>query len=688
MTTASPVLDLIRRVVEDRRLKELPDQELLCRFATGRDEAAFSALVRRHGSMVLGICRNMLANEDDAEDAFQATFLVLAQRAGAIRKKSSVGSWLHGVAYRTALKAQAVFARRQKHEAGVRSQPFATPSNDLTWREVQQALHAELSRLSECYRAPLVLCYLEGKTQDEAALLLSVSRATVKKRLESARALLGQRLARRGLGPAAVLTIAVWATTAAADPVSPVMVNSIIKAATSVAAGEAAASVVSAKVATLTEGVLKAMFPSKLTIASAVLAALVVIALSVSGVLHQKQAAAQPERPRAKEPVAQKEDRSKAESRPVVVREDAQIRTVAWSANGKILATIGTVYAEVDFGIVIGDDGAPTRRGGIFPHSTIKLWDATTGDLKQSLGEEKDTFIAAIAYSADGKSAAVSASKHILPKTPEAPVMFETEVRVLDVQTLALKHKVKGVSFASALAFSPDGTRLALGGRSRLAEDAAFVRLWDIQKQKLIGGTEGGGYRVHCLAFSSDGKQLAAGDENGGVRLFDGLTGAARRDFERHGPLRAGGEQCVTGVGFGPDGKTIVSGSMDKTVKLWDVETGKLRRALEGNKARVTAFAFSPDGQHFATAGDLKENDEARVEVLLWESKTWKAKRILPDQTMSVQSLAFSPDGSTLALGAGNHHTSEPDKEKDRLKSPGQFKLWKLGSPPAEMKEP
>ncbi len=425
------------------------------------------------------------------------------------------------------------------------------------------------------------------------------------------------------------------------------------------------------------------MFLSKHTIAVAVLAVLVVIAVGTGAILHQMQAAEQPERPTVEKPLAQKEDRSKAESRPVVVREDAHIRTIAWNANGKILATIGIVYETVDFGIVTDDDGNSTRRGGVFPHSTIRLWDATTGELVRSLGEEKDTYIAAIAFSADGKTAAVSTSKHILPKPPEAPVTFETEIRVLDAQTWALKHKVK--EFASALAFSPDGTRLALGGRSRLAEDAAFVRLWDVQKQKLIGGTEGGSYRVHCLAFASDGKQLAAGDENGAVRLFDGLTGALRRDFEGHGPLRSGGEQCVTGVGFGPDGKTLVSGSMDKSVKLWDVAAGKLLGSLEASKGPVSAFAFSRDGQLLATAGGAGEDGKS-VEVLLWDAKTWKLKKVCPDQTMHVNSLAFSPDGSTLAIGAGDGFNSKVNTETGRAKTPGELRLWTLASPPGEKK--
>src|SRR5262245_16996447 len=137
-TAASPILHLIQRVALDQRLKELPDQELLRRFSSGRDAMAFSVLLRRHGPMVLNLCRNMLANEEDAEDAFQAAFLVLAQRVGAIRKQSSVASWLHGVAYRIALKARAAFARRQKHEGRSQGQPTAAPADDLNWREVQQ----------------------------------------------------------------------------------------------------------------------------------------------------------------------------------------------------------------------------------------------------------------------------------------------------------------------------------------------------------------------------------------------------------------------------------------------------------------------------------------------------------------------------------------------------------------------
>src|SRR5262249_28683821 len=120
------------------------------------------------------------------------------------------------------------------------------------------------------------------------------------------------------------------------------------------------------------------------------------------------------------------------EPKPVIVQEDAQVRTVAWSSNGKILATIGIVYESVEFR---DGGGQLTDSGGVIPHSTIKLWDATTGKLKRSLGEEKDTYIAAIAFSPDGKTAAISTSKHVLTNEPKNPIKFEAEVRVMDAET-------------------------------------------------------------------------------------------------------------------------------------------------------------------------------------------------------------------------------------------------------------
>src|SRR5271166_5605791 len=172
--TGRPLANILlnlRQLMTGRELDSLSDANLLERFVSGREEAAFAALMQRHGPMVLGVCRRVLGRAQDVEDACQATFLVLVRRAGAIRRRASLASWLHGVAHRIALR---LFAQTRRHSAGVDAAdvdpqaPPADPTADLTWREVRALLDAELQRLPEKYRHPLVLCYLEGKTRDEA----------------------------------------------------------------------------------------------------------------------------------------------------------------------------------------------------------------------------------------------------------------------------------------------------------------------------------------------------------------------------------------------------------------------------------------------------------------------------------------------------------------------------------------
>ena len=279
-TLSSSILHLIRRVAKDERMWQLPDHILLRQFCEQRDEAAFATLLYRHGPMVLGVCRSVLRNEADAEDAFQATFLILARKAASIRKTASVASWLHGVAHRTALKARAKSATREKNEARAPRRPVSDP-DDLAWREVQQVLHEELAGLAGRYRDPLVVCYLEGKTQEEAAARLGLAKSTLKERMERGRSLLRARLVRRGLGPAAVLAAAAWpAATSASVPVT--LASSTVKAANGFAGGQAAMTVVSANVAALAEGVLKSMLLTKLKLATAVLLGLALLAAGAS----------------------------------------------------------------------------------------------------------------------------------------------------------------------------------------------------------------------------------------------------------------------------------------------------------------------------------------------------------------------------------------------------------------------
>ncbi len=292
-TETSPLLELIRRVVVDGRLSGCADQELLGRYLSGRDEAAFEAILRRHRPMVLDVCRGVLRDTHDVEDAFQVTFLVLARKAGSIRKAASLASWLHGVAYRVARKAQAEIARRKEHEARAPARSGADAADEHTWREVRQVVHEELGGFPERLRAPLVLCYLQGLAQDEAAAELGIPKGTLKGRLERGRALLRARLVGRGLGPGALLVLAAWPAAAARAGLSAGLVGSAVRSAAAVAAGRAASGPASTRVVVLATGVLRSMCLAKLGNVTAVVAALGVLgAVAGAGILALRTRAA------------------------------------------------------------------------------------------------------------------------------------------------------------------------------------------------------------------------------------------------------------------------------------------------------------------------------------------------------------------------------------------------------------
>jgi RNA polymerase sigma factor (sigma-70 family) len=268
----SNVIDYLRRAVLAEDEADRTDGQLLECFVSCRDEAAVAALVRRHGPMVWGVCRRVLRNHEDAEDAFQATFLVLVRRAAAISPREMVANWLYGVAHQTARKARATGAKQQAREKQVNQwpEPEAESEPDL-WRDLQPLLDRELSRLPDKYRLAIVLCDLEGMSRKEAACQLGVPEGTLSSRLTTARTMLAKRLARHGLALSGGALAAVLSQNLAAGGLPPPVTMSAIKAATAVAAGQAAGGVISAKVAALTDGGLKTMLLKKLTTLTSVL---------------------------------------------------------------------------------------------------------------------------------------------------------------------------------------------------------------------------------------------------------------------------------------------------------------------------------------------------------------------------------------------------------------------------------
>jgi RNA polymerase sigma factor (sigma-70 family) len=263
------------------------DGQLLETFIARRDEAAFAALVRRHGPMVLGVCRRVLGHVQDAEDAFQATFLVLVRKATTVVPRDLLGHWLYGVAYRTALKARALVARRQGRERQVQQMPEPETLPEDAWTDLQPLLDRELSRLAEKYRVPLVLCELEGKSKKEVARALGLPEGTVSSRLARARQALRRRLTQRGLALSAGALSAALSEAGAAAGVPLPLLLATVKAAVPITGAGAAAAAVPAPVAALTEGVLKAMLLTKLKIGATFLLALGALALGVGVMANQ-----------------------------------------------------------------------------------------------------------------------------------------------------------------------------------------------------------------------------------------------------------------------------------------------------------------------------------------------------------------------------------------------------------------
>jgi RNA polymerase sigma factor (sigma-70 family) len=260
---------------------DLTDGQLLGRFISRRDEAAFAALVRRHGPMVWGVCRRVLGRHHDAEDAFQATFLVLVRKAASITARGLLANFLYGVAYRTAIKARAVAARRQARERQVERMPEPVITPHELPPDVEPLLDEELSRLPDKYRVPIVLCDLQGQTRKQTARQLGCPEGTVAGRLARARTLLAKRLTRRGLvlsGGALAMALAHRAASACVPGI--VVANTIRAASLFAAVKTAAPGAISAGAASLTDEVLKAMLMTKIKAALGACLAVGILALA------------------------------------------------------------------------------------------------------------------------------------------------------------------------------------------------------------------------------------------------------------------------------------------------------------------------------------------------------------------------------------------------------------------------
>jgi RNA polymerase sigma factor (sigma-70 family) len=304
------VIEHLRKAALLQEADGLTDGQLLGCFIDHRDAAPFAAILKRHGPMVWGVCRRLLPHHD-AEDAFQATFLVLVRKAASVLPRGMVANWLYGVAHRVALHSRRTTARRRSRERQVTPMPEPGVAEQEPWHDLLPLLDQELARLPDKYRVAIVLCDLEGKTRKEAARQLGCPEGTLAARLARGRVLLAKGLARQGFVVSGGAVAAVLSQSAASASVPPSVVSSTIKAASVFAAGQAAG-VVPARVAALAKGALKAMLLRKLKVVAAVVAALAVVALG-AGLLYRVPVTAEAAvpAPTAQAPPGGKEDSSK-----------------------------------------------------------------------------------------------------------------------------------------------------------------------------------------------------------------------------------------------------------------------------------------------------------------------------------------------------------------------------------------
>jgi RNA polymerase sigma factor (sigma-70 family) len=622
---AGTILRYFRKLVAAETTRDASDGQLLRRFTADHDQAAFAALVGRHGGLVWAVCRRVLRHEQDAEDSFQATFLVLARKAASIRKGQSLASWLYGVAYRIAQKANTSAARRRRRERRAAGAPPEQPGAELALRELQVVLDEELNRLPAKYRAPFVLCCLEGKTKREAAQELGWKEGTVSTRIGQARKQLQQRLTRRGVTLSAVLSATAVAHGRCLAVVPAAIVTATVQGAVLFVAGETA-KVVSAPAAGLAREALRGVGVMNLKSAGAV--ALVLAAVTVGAGMAARQAL-----PAKQASARQEAARPPAEGTAQAAKGDAGRKERAdWYGDPLppgILARMGTVQLRQESARAqFAADGKTLISVGV--DQVVRFWDVATGkQVRQwqlpSQGASKVYFFEGGAFTRDGKLLAVWGS--------------DQAIHLLDTATGEERHRLPAGRIGHMLlAISSDGKVLAgmlgLGGRY-------VTRLWDGSTGKERVALRERSY-IAALAFSPDGKLLASSQGQTGhqsLTLWDAATGQELRTARTEGGA----------VAFSPEGKTVAAGNRFGTVALLEVATLRQQATLKPATASWTSsgLTYSSDATVLAVAGDK--------DVVLWEVAARKERRRLPQR--EARQLVFAPDGRSLAcLGAHEIH--------------------------------
>jgi RNA polymerase sigma factor (sigma-70 family) len=652
LTNAVPsLLQYIRRLAAPAS----SDEQLLADFLARRSDEAFAALLGRHGPMVLNVCRRILRDAHAAEDVFQATFLVLADRAGAIRRRASLAGFLHGVAYRLAVRARR--RRLQSLPAAVCDKAVGPPE-ELAWKEMLGILDHELGQLSDRYRAPLVLCYLEGRTQDEAARQLGWSLNTLRRRLAQGRRLLEARLRGRGV----TLSAALAGLLAARG----VAVPGPLRAATLAAAGArtgggvtAGASVLSSAWQGLTLFLSTSGKKVGALVAMAALGVAVCFACCWAPPAEQAPAAPPPQPlPHpwgegqgwggAADPLPAQGAVRLGTAR---YRHGSRIESMAVSADGRLAATASgygsfnpalagrfspaRLFDLTDgrclYSLPPGERGAYTEAVGLSPDGKtlaarqdkfLCFWDAATGKELRKINYLSDagggrSITNWMTFTPDGKQVAVTLMGHA--------------IQLIDVETGKVVRTFAPGAAASACVFSADGKLMATGGYEQ-EKGVYFARLWEVATGKELRRFAIGyelNRPVGALAFSHDGTKLAGASwRDGRLRLFEVATGKELHVFPKIG-------EDIRGIAFAPDGKTVAAAG--DNIHLYDPVTGKERLRID-RKARM--LAFSRDGS--VLTGSVGGA------IYRWDAASGRQLTPAAAQDSAVEQILVSADGRSI----------------------------------------
>ncbi|MFL5341787.1 MAG: sigma-70 family RNA polymerase sigma factor [Gemmataceae bacterium] len=592
-----------------RRLRSLAqpatgDAALVQAFATRRDEGAFAELVRRHGPMVYGVCRRLLGDADAADDAFQATFLVLARKANAVNGRPSIGPWLYGVASRVARRARRSSYRRQYHES--RILPAEMSARDEAWEELRLVLDEELSHLPERLRAPLVLCYLEGQTRDEAAQQLGCTFGALKRRLEDGRTRLRNRLVRRGVALSAGLTLALCDS-----PLPAALVEQTLRT--------ACGGPVPSRISSLVSGALPMIHVRW----KMLLGLLLVLGGVVTGTLWP--AGAQPpkntERAKAETPAAAKRDRfNDALPDGAVARLGSTALCHGDWSNFAVFSVDGKRILSISFKLAC-------------------VWDAASGQLVTEFGRPGDagSWLAG-AFCADGKTVC-------LVHDDAVARVYDLDTK-LETRSFSLKGERPRQRQMMRVAFTPDGKTMAA------VETDDSVRIWDVPSGSRGALIQVEGKVIRAFDIAPGSRTMATFDEDSMIRIWSAATGQELVKFP-------GTSRDLKLLAFSPDGNwvatvcqtaeehtghdnytTLIS---DSFVHVWSVTKGEMVRHIEAHSKGIASIRFAPDSQSICTGGYGLDPFVRR-----WDLATGKKTLELPQQSNAITALDVSSDGKSL----------------------------------------